>query len=893
MSRGEALGALADTPHILLCAPMLAGRLGVPALSGLDLLELWAFVHPARFLVPSPADLARALELPEPEDGASQARLLGLAAKALLARMEGDWPERAGARESLHRLARRGWAWARDVAQHLAEDSPRAADLFHALAPFEEAPARPSPKAISLDRGDVGKALKRLAGSRREPRPDQLRMAEMVAHGFQPRQTGDGPNLVLARAGTGIGKTLAYLAPAALWAQQSGGAVWISTYTRALQRQLRAEAARSLPDMVADGRVVVRKGRENYLCLLNLEDAQAGAFTGRAAIFAELVARWARYSEDGDMVGGDLPGWLPGLFRRSAALPSLADRPGPATAGLTDRRGECIRAACPHFRRCFIEKSIRAGAAAAIVVANHALVMANAMRARSEGAGITRMVFDEGHHLESAADSAFAVVLSGAEAIELRRWLLGPERQGRGAGRRRGLAARLMDVSSHSGPGGQALDAVMAAARCLPAADWLSRIGAGEPEGPLERLLAGVRDLVLARAKPEDAARGFSLEAEIAAVPAALAESADEASAALARLAGAMDHLRAALGDLVQRAPDWLDPAGESRLIAAEQGLQQRTDQIAAWKRLLARIRAGPDPDFVDWLLMVRGDGRELDIGIWRHWLDPTRPLAAAVLAPAHGVILTSATLPEPLDAAGGARHLQTVPHLLRVPSPFDYARQARVLIVTDVARGDAASLANAYARFIEASGGGTLGLFTAIARLRAVHARIHDRLARAGLPLLAQHVDAVDSGTLVDLFRADRHASLFGTDALRDGVDVPGWSLRQIIFEGVPWSRPTILNNARRAALGGMGHEDAAVRGRLAQAFGRLIRKADDHGLFILLGAAVPSRLLSAFPETVPVRRLPLAEALAEASAFLSGPCADAAAPLSTTGMQQGRPGQ
>lgn len=861
---------------------MLASRLGVPEISGLDLLELWAFVHPARFLVPSPASLARALDLAAPADGAAEARLLAQTGHALLERMESDWPERIGARESLDRLARRGWAWARDAERHLSAAGPRAAGLFEALAPFDDVPARPAAKVVSLEQDAVGKALKRLAGLRREARPDQLRMAEVVAHGFQPRETGEGPNLVLARAGTGIGKTLAYLAPAALWAEQSGGVVWISTYTRALQRQLRAEATLSLPDLVANGRVVVRKGRENYLCLLNLEDAQAGAFSGRAAIFAELVARWARYSEDGDMVGGDLPGWLPGLFRRSGALPAL-----------TDRRGECIRAACPHFRRCFIEKSIRAGEAASIVVANHALVMANAVRARNEGVGTARLVFDEGHHLESAADSAFAVVLSGGETIELRRWLLGPEREGRRAGRRRGLAARLMDVSSYSGPGGQALDAVVAAAHGLPASDWLLRVEAGEPQGPLEHLLRDVRNLVLARAKPDDAARGFSLEAEIAAVPADLLESAEAALTVLARLRIAMDSLRTALSALIAQSPDWLDSAGEARLVAAEQGLQFRSDQIAGWERLLARVAAAPDPDYVDWLQLVRSDGRVFDIGIWRHWLDPTRPLAAAVLAPAHGVVLTSATLPEPLDAAAGARHLLTAPRLLRVASPFDYASQARVLIVTDIERGNPASLANAYARLIEASGGGTLGLFTAIARLRAVHARINDRLARAGLPLLAQHIDAVDTGTLVDLFRADSHASLFGTDALRDGVDVPGWSLRQIIFEGVPWSRPTILNSARRAAFGGMGHEDSAVRGRLAQAFGRLIRKADDRGLFVLLGAAVPSRLLDAFPDAVPIRRLPLAEALAEASAFLSGPCASAASPLSTAAMQQDRPGQ
>jgi Rad3-related DNA helicase len=92
--------------------------------------------------------------------------------------------------------------------------------------------------------------------------------------------------------------------------------------------------------------------------------------------------------------------------------------------------------------------------------------------------------------------------------------------------------------------------------------------------------------------------------------------------------------------------------------------------------------------------------------------------------------------------------------------SPFDYAAQAEVLIVTDVPKGDLAALAGAYARLIEAAKGGALGLFTAIRRLRAVHGRIADRLARGGLPLYAQHVDPIDTGTLVDIFRDDPRAS-------------------------------------------------------------------------------------------------------------------------------------
>jgi ATP-dependent DNA helicase DinG len=100
----------------------------------------------------------------------------------------------------------------------------------------------------------------------------------------------------------------------------------------------------------------------------------------------------------------------------------------------------------------------------------------------------------------------------------------------------------------------------------------------------------------------------------------------------------------------------------------------------------------------------------------------------------------------------------------------------------------------------------------------------------------------------------------------LRDGVDVPGHSLRLVVMEGVPWPKPTVLHAARKAPRpngGGNGYDDRIIRARLAQAFGRLIRRADDKGLFVILSAAMPSRLLSAFPPGVPIRRITLDEAV------------------------------
>jgi ATP-dependent DNA helicase DinG len=253
------------------------------------------------------------------------------------------------------------------------------------------------------------------------------------------------------------------------------------------------------------------------------------------------------------------------------------------------------------------------------------------------------------------------------------------------------------------------------------------------------------------------------------------------------------------------------------------------------------------------------------------------QPFAATVLEPAHGVMLTSASLRDgdarvgedsswdSAVARSGAGHADIVPRLAAFDSPFDYAAQAEVLIVTDIPKGDIPALAGAYGRLIEASGGGVLGLFTAIRRLRAVHGRIADRMAREGLPLYAQHVDPIDTGTLVDIFRDDPRASLLGTDALRDGVDVPGHSLRLVVMEQVPWPKPSILHRAWRMAhpAGGQAYDDRIIRARLAQAFGRLIRSRDDRGHFVVLSSAFPSRLLSAFPPATPIHRLTLDEAL------------------------------
>ncbi|AKH41976.1 ATP-dependent DNA helicase DinG [Altererythrobacter atlanticus] len=862
LGKGEAVMAAADTPLLMVNAPLVATRLGYPDLSGLDLLELFAFIHPAQFVVPTPRGLAHALGLEDPASDDQVPALLQQAAAILLARCEADdWAEREGAWSALQSLAKLRWPWAQVLAPHIRQPQRAEKWLFSRLPEWEETPERAQPGQVAIDEFEIEARLQRLTGEGAEQREGQRLYSREAGRIFAPRGKRSAPHMLLAQAGTGIGKTLGYLAPASVWAEKSQGTVWVSTYTKNLQRQLRRESSRAWPATRPDGSrpVVVRKGRENYLCLLNLEDALQGGFGGRAAILAQLVARWAAYSSDGDMIGGDLPGWLGTLFRNRAIR------------SLTDQRGECVYAGCPHYRKCFIERAARASAQADLVIANHALVMINAARGRDHAQRPTRIVFDEGHHVFEAADSTFAAALTGQEAIELRRWVLGPERGSRG--RRRGLSARLADISSYDEEGSKAIAAACHAAEALPSTGWLQRLAEGEPSGPVEELLAAVRAVTYARDESGGQEAGYGIETEAAQLDGDFVERAQEAAAALAAIRLPLIRLGLRLEALFEDAPDWLDAQGRARIEGARHSLAWRVDTLAAWEAMLGRMGGPADPDFVDWLAVDRSDAREFDIGLHRHFLDPMKPFAKVVLEPAHGVMLTSATLRDGEDwdsalARSGALHLDGRPLLASAESPFDYANRAEVLIVTDVKKGDLAGLAGAYARLIEASGGGVLGLFTAIRRLRAVHGRIADRLARAGLPLYAQHVDPIDTGTLVDIFRDDPQASLLGTDALRDGVDVPGHSLRCVVMEQVPWPKPGILHRARRAAGGGSAYDDRIIRARLAQAFGRLIRSSGDSGHFVVLSPAFPSRLLSAFPSGTPVMRLTLDEALQRVAA-------------------------
>jgi ATP-dependent DNA helicase DinG len=894
LAAGPARARLADAPPPLVChAPATARRLGLQGLAAADVLELWAFVRPAEPVVPTPRALAAALGLPIPRSLEDAAAALPAIATALLrnAAAARAAPANRDAPSLAALMGASGWPWAAPLLAALGAPDALASSsslrVWEAMAEWEETARRSAPSSFPVAPAEARARLAALLGPDAEDRPGQSDFASAATEAFAPRETPGVPRVVLAEAGTGTGKTAAYIAPASLWAERNGAAVWLSTYTRNLQRQIDAELARIWPDEAERrAHVAIRKGRENYLCLLNFEEAVNSAGRGAAATVAlGLMARWARATRHGDLQGGDLPGWLPELLGHAHTL------------GLSDRRGECIHSACPHWRRCFIERGIREARNAALVVANHALVMVQAAWGGLDEGGLPlRYVFDEGHHLFDAADSVFAVALSGAETAELRRWLRGTEG---GRGRARGLRRRAEELVAGDPRLAHALEAALEAARALPAPGWLARLAeearpelgglsAGE-ENAAEAFLRLVRRQVLARRAEGDVA-GVE-EAEVMPMAPGLAEAAARLEAALGRIHAPLSALREGLAARLDTDAEELDSAVRQRIEGLCRSLARRAlDPLTAWRAMLSALAAGtaetglPGERFVDWFEIVHRGTHEVDVGMRRHWVDPTVPFARVVAEPAHGLFITSATLRDSgaadeearwqaAEEGTGAIHLLGPAMRVAVPSPFDYAAATRAFVVTDVNRNDSAQVAAAYRALFLAAGGGALGLFTAIRRLREVHRRIAPALEEAGLDLLAQHVDAMDNATLVDVFRAEEDACLLGTDAMRDGVDVPGRALRLIVFDRLPWPRPTILHRARRARFGGARAstiDDRIARARLRQAFGRLIRSGDDRGCFVLLDSRAPSRILSVLPEGVAVRRVGLAEAVAEVGAFL-----------------------
>lgn len=903
-------GELRNLPHdqakmelhkkpVLVChAPYTRAKLGASDLYAYDILELYAFIYPAQFCVPTPFGLAKALGLSVPSSLEDYPFTLIEATQALLE----DFSNLALSKDDKDPLdiaevmaqQGKGWPWTPFLFAARGQDydpqrpviSKNALNIWRDLPEWSEEAPPPPPSHHPVTEDEATQRLTELLrierGHTAENRPEQIRYTAQMAQAFAPlskspeETTAQGeercpPHLVLGEAGTGVGKTLGYLAPASVWSEKNDGSVWISTYTKNLQSQIDDELSRLYPHPdVKDAKVAVRKGRENYLCLLNFEDTATGAGLAKhpnQAIAAGLMARWLGATKDGDLTGKDFPGWLPGLLGYKH------------TRGLSDRRGECIYAACDHYHRCFVEKAVRKSKYADMVVANHALVMIQTALATPLENLPQRYVFDEGHHIFDAADSAFSGHLTAREAHDLRRWIKGAE--GGKQTRARGLKKRVEDLIAEDHDLLMALEDIIHAASALPNYGWSRRLRDKEPQGATEKFLRAVYQQVYDRAAGRDGP--YSLETETRPLADGVLDVAMALKDKLTQIQTPMRKLSAALKKKLNDQADTLDPDTKKRIESVSASIDRRCEHyLAAWISMLDSLKSEhPAEDFVDWMEVERIDGHSVDVGLYRHWIDPLKPFSESLKSHAHGIAITSATLKDRTEdetqnwraakETTGAAYFTDSPVCFSEESPYDYAAQSRVFIITDLQKHNMPQMARACEQLFIAAQGGGLGLFTAIQRLREVHQRIAQPLESAGYPLYAQHADEIDTGTLVDMFREDQHACLLGTDAVRDGVDVPGDALRLLIYDRVPWPRPTLLHKARRKAFGGRRYDERITRLKIRQAFGRLIRRADDYGVFIMLDSMLPTRLLGAFPDGVPVERIGLAEAIVKTQAFLA----------------------
>ncbi len=870
--------------NILVChAPYTKNRLGYDEFYCFDVLELFAFIHPAKFCVPTPIGLARALGLSVPETFEDYPFTLMEITRALLTDLQKDTlSDKADPLAIAAIMGRKGkgWAWTPFIFAALGEEynpseeilSKRALNVWKHLPEWAESAPEPPPSHHGVSESEAHAKLEELlnAGDKHtEIRPQQKSYSSSITKMFEPMSEDQAPHIVLAEAETGVGKTLGYLAPASVWADKNEGSVWISTYTKNLQRQIDSELDRLYPHPeVKNSYVAIRKGRENYLCVLNFEDLSAGAALShnpRHAISAGIMARWVATTKDGDLNGGDFPGWLGGLL-------GFAN-----TSGLADKRGECVFSACDHYKRCFVERSIRKAKHARIVVANHALVMINAAMSNPSESMPTRYIFDEGHHLFSAADSAFSSHLTARESADLRRWILGNE--GNSKGRARGLKRRVEDLLEGDSDALHALEDIIHGANALCAQNWSRRFKDNAPFGANEHFLMQVHRIVYARAQNTDSP--YSIETGFHPADDELIAASKKLKAALIKLLNPMEKLTKIMMKRLNDDQGEMTGDTRRRIDAICSSMERRGSlTLKSWIAMLDTLENGAITEgFVDWMEIERIDGKSRDVGIYRHYIDPMKPFADSIKPHLHGMSVTSATLRDSTNneelnwksglERSGAGFLTNEPKLSHYDSPFDYAKNSKVFIINDVNKNDLDQVAAAYQALFIASGGGALGLFTAINRLRAVHGRIALPLEAAHVHLYAQHMDDMDTGTLIDIFRDDVNSCLLGTDAVRDGVDVPGESLRLLVFDRVPWHRPSLLHKARCAEFGKQRYNEMLTRLKLKQAFGRLIRKSDDKGVFVMLDSMLPSRLYGAFPESTDIIKTGLSDAISEIKGF------------------------
>ena len=662
-----------------------------------------------------------------------------------------------------------------------------------------------------------------------ETRRGQLEMAAAVAE-----HLSRGGQLAV-EAGTGTGKSLGYLVPAALHARANHDRVVVSTHTLNLQDQLAQHdlplAARLIEATTgeeAEGlRVVVQKGRSNYLCLERWSEARLEGQPrdeAEARLFGR-IANWLPTTATGD---------LSELYMTSAERSSW-DR-------LSAEGTDCLQRRCPFVQdgRCFVVRSRQRAAAAHVVVVNHALLLANAARGDSLLPEFNQLIIDEAHRLEDVATQQFGGAFD-ARAIRDLFELAGPnERHGEP-----GLVWRLRHGQG-VGEGGS----FAPAAELAREADQLDpvvvrgRLVLHELTGRLRRF---AREQWAADRPPRRVELVLSRGVRSQAGWEEVEETALEADLALELLANRLTSLAETIGGL--------GPVAErSRTLAIEVGrLRIAAEQARA---MLRRTALEPAPTEVVWLVV--GDG-ELRLNMAP--LDVASQLDESLFLSRESVLATSATLQTQGSFSHSTERLGLAEaETLLVESPFDYRNAVLTLLVDDLPDpdrpGHAAALHELIAETTLAAGGRTLVLFTSHRAVRAAAQELHDDLDPREIRVLAQRLDG-SPARLLRMLQDHPQSLLLGTAAFWEGVDVPGDALSQIVVARLPFPVPTDPVTAGRAEqyadpFGGYLLPQAMLRFR--QGFGRLIRRMTDRGVFVVADSRMAHRRYgAAFREVLP----------------------------------------
>ena len=654
-----------------------------------------------------------------------------------------------------------------------------------------------------------------------EQRAGQATMAQAVA-----RHLGHGGALAV-EAGTGTGKSLAYLLPSLLHALRNDDRVVVSTHTLNLQDQLAHKdlpVASALVEAFAGVepgalRTTVLKGRGNYLCL----------------------ERWAQVRMDSSprtepeaRLFGRVAAWLPDTDAGDLAELYMTSQERPAWEQINAEGTDCLQRRCAYVRdgSCFLLRARARAASAHVVVVNHALLLANAARADQVLPPYRHLVIDEAHRLEDVATQHYGASFSARDARDLIDRLGAVDRHGEP-----GLVRRLQGIGQ--APATTGVLALSPLASLAPLADRLE-IAVAAAREHVRPLADALRAFADEHAEEQGGPRReISLTAARRAQPAweEAAEAAVHLDLALQIVTERVTQVRDAAGAL---------PAGASELAEALRGeATQAVDALIPARDTLRHTALQPRRDDIVWLAVGEGDQRlhlaPLEVG---------ERLEQDLYRDRLSVLVTSATL----SAAGsfdftldrlGLREADT----LEVPSPFDYRRAVLALLVEDIPEpgmpGYERALHETLAGAARAASGRTLALFTSHAAVRAAANALRDLLHRDDILVLAQGIDG-SPGRLLRLLVERPRTILLGTAAFWEGIDVQGDALSQILVARLPFPVPNEPIYAGRAEQFTDPFAEFAVPQsvlRFRQGFGRLIRGSTERGVFAVLDSRIVRR--------------------------------------------------